>query len=256
MLTISAINAFEDNYIWLLINPDTCCAVIIDPGHATPVLKTLHAQDLKLSAILLTHHHHDHIGGVVEILQQFTVPVYGPTHKAIPAITHPVKEGDIITLASLDLNLGVIETPGHTLEHIIYTTPQQLFSGDTLFTGGCGRLFEGTASQMYQSLQKISTLSDNLLVYCAHEYTKKNLEFALCVEPDNTSLQQRYERICLARAQQQITVPEQLSVEKSTNPFLRCNELSVKHAAEKYIGHQLKNPIEVFSVIRQWKDGF
>lgn len=258
-LHIVAIPAFNDNYFWLIHN--NVYAIIIDPGDAIPILNVLKARQLILSAILLTHHHIDHVGGVPDLLEYIKVPVYGPTNDAIINITRSLKENDHVYIPTLKLNLKVIDVPGHTHGHIAYVAFSQgwLFSGDTLFAGGCGRLFEGTAEQMVKSLGKLAMLPNHIKIYCAHEYTLSNLRFAYEVEPDNIILKNRIVTEQNKRKQQHPTIPSTLAIEKQTNPFLRCTETTVITRLKK-IGLISKtfareqNSIIVFSALREWKD--
>lgn len=258
MITITPIPAFTDNYIWLMVNSDNKAAAVIDPGTAEPVLNALTDNNLTLTAILLTHHHHDHIGGVVELLANFRVPVYAPLHESILSADHRVTETDKVDLTELNCQFRVLDIPGHTHGHIAYWHEQTkaLFCGDTLFTAGCGRLFEGTAEQMYQSLQKIAALPDDTLIYCGHEYTAANLKFAQAVEPDNIDIQQRIEHTKSLRAHNLPTVPASLALEKKTNPFLRSHRENVQQAVTRFAGHDLATNSEVFKYTRLWKDGF
>ncbi|MEE9451160.1 MAG: hydroxyacylglutathione hydrolase [Gammaproteobacteria bacterium] len=255
-IEIKPIPAFRDNYIWTLINRDNQSAVCVDPGDAEPVIAILAQEDLKLTAILITHHHWDHTNGIKKLVKHFQAPVFGPHKEAIPKLTHPLQEGDEITLDELDLSLTVLEIPGHTLGHIAFTNQKLVFCGDTLFTAGCGRIFEGTVDQMYNSLQKLSRLPEETLVYCGHEYTEANLNFAMAVEPQNQAIQKRLQQVRQQRQQKQATVPATLQVEHLTNPFLRTEQQSVKEAAERITDKQLATPMDVFSTIRQWKDRF
>lgn len=256
MLSIIPIPAFKDNYIWLLRKPSQFSCVVIDPGAAAPVLNYLAEFSLTLSAILLTHHHVDHCGGVSELLQHYPVPVYGPADDAIAAITHPLAAGDSVNLAVLNSQFNVMHVPGHTHGHIAYYGHGLLFCGDTLFLGGCGRVFEGTPQQMYQSLCALAALPEDYLVYCAHEYTEANLRFARLVEPDNSFICERIRQAALLRGQGKPTVPAALRLEKMTNPFLRCHLPPVRTAVARHTGRFLEQPAEVFAALRSWKDGY
>lgn len=251
-ISIIGLPAFEDNYIWLAGTPGSRQVIVVDPGDADPVLERLERDGLELSAILVTHFHADHTGGVVELLERSPVPVYGPADARIRTVDHPVVEGDRIEVAGLALE--VIETPGHTRYHVCYAGEGVLFSGDTLFTGGCGRLFEGTPEQMYASLAKLDSLPDDTLVYCAHEYTLANLAFARVAEPDNPALAARQDEARERRARHQPTVPAPLGLERQTNPFLRTAVPELRAAAERFAGRPLVSNAEVFAVVRHWKD--
>ena len=253
------VNAFNDNYIWLIRimeEPASPNVAIVDPGDASPVIAMLENMCLTPVAILITHHHYDHIGGIGEILHHYTIPVYGPAGENIPAMDFPLHDNDEVNPGNNGLAFHVFDVPGHTSGHIAYYTPGMLLCGDTLFAGGCGRLFEGTPEQMYYSLENLGTLPDDTRIYCAHEYTLANLDFALHVEPDNAALQARLEQTKALRARHQPTVPSTMGIEKQTNPFLRCNQPGVIQAAEKRAGKALRSPVEVFTVIRAWKDRF
>jgi len=254
MLKVINIPAFSDNYIWLIHKENSPYIAIIDPGDARPVLKVIKENGYIPVAILITHHHSDHIGGIEQLTQQIPVPVYGPSNEGIASITHPVSEGDIITLNQLDCALQVMEVPGHTRGHLAYYSEGALFCGDTLFAGGCGRLFEGTPKQMYDSLEKISSLPNSTLIYCAHEYTLDNLKFAQVVEPESVDLQNRIIDSLSTRKLGLSTVPSSLSLEKATNPFLRCHLANVTRAAENFALKPLQSGAETFSVVRHWKD--
>lgn len=258
MLEISAIPAFTDNYIWLIKRPNTKACLVVDPGEAAPVLALLEKDDLALAGILITHHHTDHIGGVAEITAAFPVPIYGNAHDAKVPATHAIEPGEDISISALDLSLHTLAIPGHTLGHIAYYTPGHLFCGDTLFAAGCGRLFEGTPDMMCDSLAKITDLPDDTLIYCAHEYTEANLRFALTVEPSNAALQQRYKDVCSLRnaSPAKITLPTRLDREKSTNPFLRCDQTEIIQSAQKHTKTESTDYHHVFSIIRQLKDYF
>lgn len=258
MLNISPISAFRDNYIWLITQPDNPYAVVVDPGEAQPVLSTLAARQLQLAAILVTHHHYDHCGGVPTLLQHHSAPVFGPAHESVPMldVNHPVTKTERVYIDPMKLEFAVLDIPGHTRGHIAFWGHGFLFCGDTLFTGGCGRVFEGTTDQMYESLTQLASLPNETAVYCGHEYTEANLKFAQQVEPDNQKLRDRLQQVTALRAQQLPTVPATLLLEKQTNPFLRCHLPTVKIAAEHYAGRKLQQPAEVFAVIREWKNSF
>lgn len=259
MLTIAPIPAFDDNYIWLIFDQASRQAFVVDPGDATPVLETLQKLELNLSGVLITHHHFDHVGGLAALRAKFDPLVFGPRNPAIDGISEALGAGDSIEV--LGHNFEVLEVPGHTLDHIAYWCADAplgplLFCGDTLFAGGCGRVFEGTPPMMYHSLQKLAALPPATRVYCAHEYTLANLGFALAVEPDNNALQQRLEKDRQCLSQGQPTVPSTLADEFSSNPFLRCSTETVRLSAQAHTETPLHSPAEIFSVIRRWKDSF
>jgi len=256
MLEVKPVSAFQDNYIWLIVNPESGATAIVDPGDARPVLAEISRQELRPAAILITHHHPDHTGGITEILEKYRIPVYGPANEAIPGRTEALKEGDKVTLLELDTVFEILEVPGHTSGHIAYHGNRMLFIGDTLFMSGCGRLFEGTATQMHRSLCKLLSLPDDTRIYCAHEYTMANLRFALAVEPENKDIITRIRECEILRMQNAPTVPGTLAVEKKTNPFLRTDVPAVISAAAKYTGQQLNQGVDVFAAIRRWKDNF
>lgn len=250
------LRAFRDNYIWLLYDQNKRYVCVIDPGDAAPVLRFLEQEKLELTAILATHHHADHVGGISKLVQEHPVPVYGPAKESIPELTHPLHEGDKVSLEAQDLEFEVLDIPGHTAGHIAYVGQQMLFCGDTLFAGGCGRIFEGTPEQMYASLCKLSDLDNKTRVYCAHEYTQDNLRFAVTVEPDNTAVWDRYTHIRTMRANDEITLPSTIGIELETNPFLRPDIATVKRLAERHTGRTLTSMVEVFAAVRAWKDSF
>ena len=255
MLVISPIPAFDDNYIWLLRQEGGDQALVVDPGDEEPVIAALADQGLRLAAILLTHHHQDHIGGVDDLLAQWPqARVFGPRDRRIRAVTDPVGEGDVIMPPGLEVPFQVLEVPGHTATHIAYWGGGALFCGDTLFAAGCGRVFDGTFDQLAASLERISGLPAETRVYCAHEYTLANLGFAAWVEPDSPALAERAARARALRAAEQPTVPSTLAEELATNPFLRTGVPAVKAAAEGFAGQALPTSAQVFTALRRWKD--
>lgn len=255
MLKIIPIPAFTDNYIWAIINPINRCCTVVDPGDAKPVIDFLQSEQLHLDAILITHHHHDHTGGVQQLRDTYSAMTYGPTLEA-QHIDNKLSDGNVIDLAAMQLKLSIFDIPGHTKGHIAYYNSQWLFCGDTLFSAGCGRLFEGTAEQMYHSLAKMTTLPDDISIYCAHEYTAANLKFAQTVEPENSMIQLRIHDVTALRKHQQPTLPSTLGLEKSTNPFLRCHIPAVIQAVQQHTGEQLIDPVKIFQALRAWKDTF
>ncbi len=251
------IRAFKDNYIWLLVHPVNRHCAIVDPGDATPVIDYIKKEQLTPVAILITHHHHDHTGGVLELKEKYpNIAVYGPTNDAVQGLDYRLNENDPVVIAPLEAKLRVIDTPGHTKGHIAFYGEGLLFCGDTLFAAGCGRLFEGTASQMAASLAKLSALPDDTAVYCAHEYTAANLRFAATVEPDNIDIKKRIQTVAEQEAQQQPTLPSTMRLEKLTNPFLRCDVSAVIKAAQTETKQPLTDPVSVFQTLRAWKDKF
>jgi len=271
MLTIAPIPAFNDNYHWLIHRDNNeghhdKRAYIVDPGDHLPVIEALENLDLSLAAIIITHQHYDHVNGIIPLLEHYQttddpIPVYGPHSPHIPQITHPLHHGDNIVIFD-DIDLHIIAAPGHTPEHIVYFSDNAsdtpvLFSGDTLFAAGCGRLLSGgRAEDHYHSLSKIAQLPDDTHVYCAHEYTLANIEFALAVEPSNHHLQLRKVHAQSQRDKQQATIPTTIRLEKTTNPFIRLHTEDVINAINKYWCEEFSTPCEYFTALRRWKDEF
>jgi hydroxyacylglutathione hydrolase len=255
-IEIVAIPALKDNYIWLIIDRVSLNAVAVDPGDAAPLINFIEENNINLSAVLITHHHRDHCYGLEELTDRYQFSIYGPKHNDIKGVSHYVNDQDILNLKSPVLSLNVIGIPGHTLEHVAYRSQNYIFCGDTLFSAGCGRIFEGTAEQMYSSIKKIASLDDSIDIYCGHEYTLKNLQFAEIVDPKNQEIQ---EKICAAKelmGKNQPTLPAKLHQEKRINPFLRCEEKVIIESVENYAGIRLRSSVEVFSQLRNWKDNF
>jgi len=250
MITITPIPAFQDNYIWLIANNQH--AVVVDPGEAAPVIAYLKQHQLTLDGILITHHHADHIGGVDDLLAYQACKVYAPQKEQYLFAHQAVTDKQIVQLANLNLNLEVIELPGHTLGHVAYYGANSLFCGDTLFGAGCGRLFEGTPTQMFHSLQKLADLPPETAVYCAHEYTERNLQFALTLEPNNPNLIDRIHQTKNLRAAHQPSLPSSVGLELLTNPFLRCDSEEIAET----IGLKGRELIEIFTAIRQARNQF
>lgn len=253
MMKVHTVKAFDDNYIWLIGTGDSKLVAAVDPGDAEPVLTYLHDNGLTLCAILITHHHYDHTGGIADLTARFAVPVYGPANETIRGRTQAVAEGDEIALEN-GLKFHVLDTPGHTRGHVCYIGHGALFCGDTLFSAGCGRLFEGTAEQMHNSLAKLAALPDETQVYCAHEYTRANLKFARVAEPDNADMAKRQAEVEALLKAGRPTVPSTMAIEKKTNPFLRSHIESLVTAAEHFAGHSLNTGAEIFATVRYWKD--
>lgn len=243
-LKIQAISAFEDNYIWLLHYKGD--AIVVDPGSAEPVISTLSALQLELKAILVTHHHSDHIGGVAALIDRYTPTVYAPQYESFDFEHIAVKNGDLVELPEFELSFDVLWLPGHTLGHIAYLNQDCLFCGDVLFGAGCGRLFEGTAAQMLSSLTHLKELNPQTKVFCAHEYTAKNIAFALEIEPDNQELLNRQQQVNILRRNHQPSLPSTIATELLTNPFLRC----LQPAIAKHFQAENNDELAIFSMMR------
>jgi hydroxyacylglutathione hydrolase len=249
LVKITPIKAFRDNYIWTIYEGES--AWVIDPGESGPVLEFLEKQKLKLEGIFLTHHHNDHSGGIRELVAKFKdLSVVAGYKSKIQEVNHQAHDGDSFPCAQF--NLKAIEIPGHTLDHTAFYGNGWVFTGDTLFSAGCGRVFEGTHAMMYASLQKLVQLPGNTNVFCGHEYTKANLKFAQEVEPDNLEIKNKLKSIESITCTLPSTVEEELKI----NPFLRCEVPSVIAAAENMAGQKLKNAVEIFGVLREWKNNF
>ena len=249
-MQVEPILAFEDNYIWALRHAGQ--VALVDPGEAAPVRRFLERTGDRLAAILVTHRHGDHIGGIAELVAQHPTPVYGPAREAAEVVTHPLRDGGRVTVLGVDFE--VLEVPGHTLGHIAFYRPGMLFCGDTLFGAGCGRVFEGTLPQMQASLARLAALPPDTQVYCAHEYTQSCLRFAKTVEPGNADIDARIAKVAALRTAGMPSVPSTLAEEFATNPFLRWTSPGVIMAATTRLGHPPANDAETFGAIRVWRD--
>lgn len=254
-VSVFPIKAFNDNYIWCLYNQTHC--VVVDPGDAAPVLAYCQDNNLTLSSILITHHHWDHTGGIDPLLAAFpTIPVYGPKNKEIKQITRRLSQGDAVELPELGVKFSILEVPGHTLDHIAYYGDSGLFCGDTLFSAGCGRLFEGTPQQMFDSLAKLTALPADTAVYCTHEYTLANIAFAEAVEPNNHALMAYKHWAKQQREKDAPTLPSSIQKELAVNPFLRCHSPELVANVSQNRGARLGSEQAIFAALRSWKDNF
>jgi hydroxyacylglutathione hydrolase len=253
-LSVYPVRAFQDNYVWTLRRGAN--AVVVDPGEARPVLAYLDAQQLRLTAILNTHHHADHVGGNAELLEHYKVPVYGPHDHRIATVDHRVHEGDRFKLEEIGVEFQVFEIPAHTKSHIAFYGAGMLFCGDTLFACGCGRIFEGTPADMHAALMKLAQLPAETRVYCGHEYTMANIKFAKTVEPGNVELGKWEQAGAALRAKGEPTVPSTLAQEMRANPFMRCDQPAVIAAAGRHAGTTLTDPVGVLGALREWKNNF
>lgn len=253
-MSVIGLQAFSDNYIWVIVNEQKHTLACVDPGEADPVIHYLEKNNLELDAILLTHHHHDHIGGVPQLLRSFPQAiVYAPNDARIPIIHKMVKEEDILHIEEHDFR--VLNIPGHTSTHVCYQEPikRWLFCGDTLFSGGCGRVFDGSIEQLHNSLGLLKNLPDDTKVYCGHEYTRQNLKFAITIEPENAVIKEYSE--CLDHSEKDCTLPSTIALEKKINPFMRTEGLYLTKFAEKE-GIHPEDSLSLFKRLRELKNNF
>ena len=255
MFSVLTIPAFDDNYIWLIKDSQSQRCVVVDPGDAAPVIEILVAQQLIIEAIIITHHHHDHIGGVNALLE-YNPDIKVFCKKPLFSNAYLVDEGDQVSFFDNRLTLDVWQVAGHTLDHIVYFNEQMLFCGDTLFSAGCGRVFEGTHQQMLSALSRLATLNDNTKVYCAHEYTQNNLIFALHVDPNNQDLIDYIKRASKLRQQGVPTIPTTIKCEKSINPFLRVFDQSLINNLQNLLAKPISSGLSCFEALRVYKDHF
>ena len=261
IMKVSMIKAFSDNYIWAISSNVSEKMALVDPGDADVCIDFIEQQQLQLSSILITHHHADHVGGINKLVQyckskQWPLTIYGPESENIPHCDVALNESHTVKLADLDLEFDIFDLPGHTSGHIAYLSQDNLFCGDTLFSGGCGRLFEGTPSQMQSSLEKLRALPERTHIYCAHEYTQANLNFALTVEPSNSELVFYYNQVLQLREQGIATIPTSIMLEKKINPFLRCDLPSLQKSASEFSNNEVNDKLQAFTIIRALKDNF
>src|SRR5271166_731502 len=256
-LRVRPLRAFSDNYIWLIDAPQAPGRiVVVDPGDAEPVRAELHRSGASLAAILLTHHHPDHIGGVEALRAAAPVPVFGPDDARIPNWSRRLRDGETLQLPDLGLQFQIMHIPGHTLSHIAFWGHTSVFCGDTLFSAGCGRMFEGTPVQMSASLQRLSALPPATRVFAGHEYTAANLRFAEAADPGNEAAARYRELVDALRAKDTPTLPSTIALENRVNPFLRCDDAAIRAAAQRHSGRALDDRVAVFAELRAWKDGF
>lgn len=254
MLAIHAVPAFKDNYIWILERDGR--AACVDPGDDGPVEDFLAERGLKLAAVLATHHHADHVGGLPALAARWKCPTFGPAREVAAHLDTRLREGDRFDVPGIGVSLETLDIPGHTAGHIALHGDGMVFSGDTLFACGCGRVFEGTPAQMVESLGKLARLPGATRVYCGHEYTVANIRFAQAVEPGNRALDARKERDTAKQLRGEPTLPSTIADELATNPFLRCRVADVAASAERHAGRALANEVDVFAEIRAWKNNF
>ena len=253
MTDITAIPALRDNYIWAIHN--SRYAAVVDPGEAAPVLDFINEKGLQLNAILCTHRHADHIGGVAKLREVYNVPVYGRQHPGNPHISHDLREGNRLKIDTLGIDFDILEIPGHLDDHLAFVASGILFCGDVLFGAGCGRNFEGTPAQLHRSLQRLAQLPGDTRVYSAHEYTAANLRFALACEPHNQDILRRIEQVARQRAENLPTLPSSIALEKATNPFLRCTQPELIRTLQRQ-GLSDTDELSVFIALREWRNHF
>jgi hydroxyacylglutathione hydrolase len=254
-LKVTPIKAFTDNYIWCI--HDERSAVVVDPGDAEPVLDFLTQHNLQLVEVLITHHHYDHTGGIAKLSEEIkNLTVIGPHNPKISGLTEKVKEGDTVTVLSNQVTLSILETPGHTLDHIVFYNEQWLFCGDTLFSAGCGRMFEGTPEVFLSSLDKLAKLPGELSVYCTHEYTLANVKFARHLLPEDQALADYEDWAVTQREQNLITLPSSIEQQRSINPFLLCHDNTFQTKMSNKLQQTLNNAVDTFAAIRAAKDNF
>ena len=260
-IKVTALPAFQDNYFWVIHDPlEFNNVVVVDPGDAEVVISALEKHDWTLQAILITHHHHDHTGGLLELKKQFEVPVYGPMMEMITGVDYKLGANDSIQVANTNLYFNIMDLPGHTLGHIAYLGHGAVFCGDTLFSAGCGRMFEGTPEGFYQSMSDLANLPDETAVYCTHEYTASNLKFANHVEPENSDIKNYADYVKGKRAKNQITLPSSIALEKTINPFLHCADPQIQQRISELSGRAFseleQHPVNTFACMRALKDNF
>ncbi|HER35298.1 MAG: hydroxyacylglutathione hydrolase [Halothiobacillaceae bacterium] len=252
--TIHCIPVLSDNYVWLIEGRDGA-TVIVDAGEAAPVIAAIESRRLRPVAVLITHHHGDHVQGLPDLVARYPVPVHGPESCGRAGVDHVVVDGQQIEIPEVG-TVAALATPGHTQDHLSYVLGKDVFTGDSLFTAGCGRLFEGTAAQMLDSLDRLAALDDDTTIHCGHEYTTDSLRFAAHAEPDNAKIATRVTDTAACRAAGDPTASASLAVEKQTNPFLRIREPTLRRAIEAYVGQPIDDDIEAFAQLRHWKDDF
>lgn len=261
LLVVQAIKAFSDNYIWCIHSKTTQHIALVDPGDAEVCIQYIEENNLQLSTIFITHRHSDHVGGVDKLIKycndkNWSVTTYGPTKEALKYSDIKVKNGDVINDETLGLSCEVIDIPGHTLGHVAYLIEDNLFCGDTLFSAGCGRVFDGTSEQLFHSLKTLLALPEKTRVYCAHEYTMANLDFALTVDPTNEELINYYNYVSSLRDKSQSSIPSSICIEKKINPFLRCFDTNIKHSVESFSNNNVTSDLNTFIQLRLWKNEF